>query len=256
MEDDVGFTEMVGGVTTNRVEPVIEPEVALIVVVPAASALARPFVPVVLLMVATLVALELQVTDGVRLYVLPVLNVPVAKNCWVPPTITDGFIGVTAIDTRPEVVPCPTRLAVWGLLLAVSDTLSVPVRVPTTVGVKVTLIVHFLPAPSEVVQVLVCAKSPATDMPKIVTAALKLLVSVTEMGLLVVPTVRLEKLRLVEERLTGSTPVPVMLMVCGLLLALSVRITDPVTAPVAVGVKVTEIVQLEPAGTSEPQVLV
>ena len=93
-------------------------------------------------------------------------------------------------------------------------------------------------------------------MPRIVTVVLKLLVSVTETGLLVVPTVRLEKLSLLEDRLTGKTPVPVALMVCGLLLALSVMVTDPVAAPVAVGVKVTEMAQLDPAGTSEPQVFV
>ena len=156
-EDAAGVTEMVGGVTTNSVEPVIEPEAALIVVVPAASALARPFVPVVLLIVATVVVLELQVTDGVRSYVLPVLNVPVAKNCCVPPLTTAGFMGMTAIDTRPAVVPFPTRLAVCGLLLAVSDTVSVPVRVPTTMGANVTLIVHFFAAASEMPQVLVSA---------------------------------------------------------------------------------------------------
>ena len=258
MEDAVGVTaiETMGGVTTSSVEPVIDPEVVLIVVVPAASALARPFVPVVLLTVATFAVVELQVTDWVRSYVLPVLNVPVAKNCCVLPIIKVGVAGVTAIDTRPDVVPFPDRLAVWGLLLAASDTVSVPVRVPTTVGVNVTLIVHFFPAPSEVPQVLVSTKSPLTEMPKIVTVALKLLVTVTERGLLVVPTVRLEKLSFVEERLTGRTPVPVALIVCGLLLALSVIITDPVVAPVAVGVKVTEIVHLEPGETREPQVFV
>jgi len=35
--------------------------------------------------------------------------------------------------------PEPVRLAVWGLLLALSVTVKVPVFVPRTEGVKVTL---------------------------------------------------------------------------------------------------------------------
>jgi len=68
--------------------------------------------------------------------------VPVAVNCWVPPTDTDGFDGVIAMEVNPVVEPDPDKLAVCGLLLPLSLTLSVPVRVPTTVGVKEMLIVH------------------------------------------------------------------------------------------------------------------
>lgn len=51
-------------------------------------------------------------------------------------------------------------------------------------------------------------------------------------------------------------PVPVKLMVCGLLLALSVMVTVPVRVPLAVGLKVTLRVQLPPAATEVPQLLV
>ena len=53
-----------------------------------------------------------------------------------------------------------------------------------------------------------------------------------------------------------SSPVPVSATVCGLPTALSVMVTTPVLVPVAVGLKVTLRVQLAPAATFEPQVLV
>ena len=43
---------------------------------------------------------------------------------------------------------------------------------------------------------------------------------------------------------------------CGLPLALSVTVIEPVRAPATVGVKVTEMVQLAAAATELPQVLV
>jgi hypothetical protein len=54
-------------VTVRSVDPTIFPELALIVLVPTASALASPCDPAALLIVATFVLVELQVTDGVRL---------------------------------------------------------------------------------------------------------------------------------------------------------------------------------------------
>ena len=54
----------------------------------------------------------------------------------------------------------------------------------------------------------------------------------------------------------GATPVPVRLTVCGLPVALSVTVMVPGWLPVAVGVKVTVMVQLAPAATDVPQVLV
>ena len=49
---------------------------------------------------------------------------------------------------------------------------------------------------------------------------------------------------------------PVSETTCGLLLALSVIVSEPVRVPVAVGAKVTLIVQLPPAATEPPQLLV
>ena len=59
------------------------------------------------------------------------------------------------------------------------------------------------------------------------------------------------------ERLTtGAAPVPVRLTVWVAGLALSVMVTAPVLVPPVVGLKVTLMVQLAPAATLEPQVLV
>ena len=65
------------------------------------------------------------------------------------------------------------------------------------------------------------------------------------------------KPRLVGETLTrAAVPVPERLTVCGLPLALSVMLTEAVRLPLAEGVNVTLIVQLAPAATELPHVLV
>jgi hypothetical protein len=88
------------GVTVRVVEPEMPPEVAVIVAVPAATVVALPLVPAVLLMVATDAADELQVTDAVRSWVVLSEKVPVAVNCWVVPRAMLGLVGVTAMETR------------------------------------------------------------------------------------------------------------------------------------------------------------
>ena len=71
------------------------------------------------------------------------------------------------------------------------------------------------------------------------------------------PTVWLAKARLVGERLTtAAVPVPGRLTVWGLPVALSEMLSEAVRLPLAEGVKVTLIVQLAPAATLDPQLLV
>ena len=53
-------------VTVRTVEPVTAPEVALMVVVPVATPVARPWLPLVLLIVATPVSDDAHVTEVVR----------------------------------------------------------------------------------------------------------------------------------------------------------------------------------------------
>ena len=67
--------------------PEMLPALAVIVVWPVASEVARP--PATTL--ATLAAEEVHVTDDVRFCVLPSLKVPVALHCSVLPSGMEGF---------------------------------------------------------------------------------------------------------------------------------------------------------------------
>jgi hypothetical protein len=93
------------------VEPVIESEVASIVVLPTARPVAKPAVVIV----ATEVLVEVQATEVVRFCVLSSLYVPVAVNCCPVPAGMEGLAGVTEIDTRD--CPCAglgTRIQASG----------------------------------------------------------------------------------------------------------------------------------------------
>ena len=87
-------------VTVSVAEPLIVPEVAVIVAVPCATLVAKPL----LLTVATEVADDVHVAVLVNVCVVPLLYVPVAANCWVKPAATDGEAGVTEIDTNTAAV--------------------------------------------------------------------------------------------------------------------------------------------------------
>ena len=91
--------------------------------------------------------------------------------------------------------PVPLSATLCGLPAALSLMLTAPLRAPEADGAKVTLMVQLAPAANVLGlmgQVLVCAKSPAlvpvTEMLVIVRAAVPLLVSVTVLAALVVPT--------------------------------------------------------------------
>ena len=89
----------VGAVTVSPVEPLIPPEVAWIVVLPAATPVANP--PLVI--VAAAVFVEVQVAALVRFKVLVSLYVPVAVNCCVAPLAIEALAGVTVIETSSAV---------------------------------------------------------------------------------------------------------------------------------------------------------
>jgi hypothetical protein len=89
--------------------------------------------------------------------------------------------------------------------------------------------------------------------------ALPLLVKVMVWAVLVISTGWLEKPRLLGEKLTPLVvlaPVPERLTAWGLPEALSVTTMDAARLPLAEGVKVTLMVQLAPAATLDPQLLV
>ena len=88
---------------------------------------------------------------------------------------------------------------------------TVPVRAPAAVGVKVTEIVQFAPAATLAPQVLVCEKSPDAAIEVMVRAAVPELVSVTVCAALVVPSVSEAKVRLAGESVTvGAVTVGVV----------------------------------------------
>ncbi len=86
----------VGAVTVRPVDPLTEPEVAVIVVAPAAIAVASPPAAIV----ALLVALEDHATAPVQLVVEASDHVQVAVYCSVEPTTFDEPAGVTAMLVR------------------------------------------------------------------------------------------------------------------------------------------------------------
>ena len=89
-------------------------------------------------------------------------------------------------------VPVPVRAAVWGLLGALSVTVSVPDLAPVAAGLNVTLIAQLAPAAKLVPQLFVCEKSPllvpVNVMLVSVNAAVPLLVSVIGLAALLVAT--------------------------------------------------------------------
>lgn len=129
-----------------------------------------------------------------------------------------------------------------------------PVLVPLAVGVNVMLILQLLAAASVDPQVVdETAKSPVVEIVMPVRATDCLLAKVNVLAALVVPTVCDGKVKLVGVNVAWAVPVPVSGTVCGLLFALSVIVIAPVRVPVAVGVKVTLILQFAPAASVAPQ---
>ena len=88
--------------------------------------------------------------------VVPVfVNVAICGTLLVP-TATVGNVNNTGVNvTVPCCVPVPTSETVCGLLGAPLVMVNVAVRVPTTVGVNVTLMSQVAPAASEVPQMSV-----------------------------------------------------------------------------------------------------
>ena len=99
--------ERVAEFTVRVVLPEIVPEVAVMVVVPAATAAARPL----LLMVATDVFDEVQVTWVAILKLVPSVYVPAVVNCWVTPAGMIGLAGVRDMEDRAADVTVRVVLA-------------------------------------------------------------------------------------------------------------------------------------------------
>jgi len=158
----------------------------------------------------------------------------------------------------------PVTATAWGLPGALSVRVRVAVRLPTVVGVNVTLMVQLLLAATEPLHVLLCAKSPGL-VPVSPTLlkfkeAFPLLLTVTVCAELVVPTVWLvANIMLAGLRFAvGPVPAPLRVTACWLpdaLLVLSVIVKDAVRDPEAVGVNVTLMVQLVLVASELPHVV-
>src|SRR6266700_3997680 len=149
MLGSVGVTSIVdrvAAVTVSVVLPETPPKVAVIVVVPAATDVAKPCEPPALLIVATAAPDELQVTWVVRSCVVLSLKVPVAVNCRVVPFAMLGFVGVTAIEVRVAAVTVsvvlpetPPKVAVIVVIPAATD-VAKPCEPPALLIVAIVLL--------------------------------------------------------------------------------------------------------------------
>ena len=153
-------------------------------------------------------------------------------------------------------MPEPDRPTVVGLLLALLVTVSVPVRAPPTVGVKVTVTAQDAPT-ATVAQLLVWLKSPVTDTPETVAEVVPVLEMVTVCAVACEPTTVAAKARLPGLGLStgpGAVPVPERLTV--LVTPPAFTVSEPDLLPVAVGLNVTVTAQEPLAAMDDPQLLV
>jgi hypothetical protein len=159
----IAMDTSVAAVTVSVVDPDMLPSVAVIVVEPGVSDVARPLEPPALLMVATPAVNEFQVTDVVRFCVVPSEYVPVAVNCRVVPSTMLGFAGVIAMDTSVAAVTVsvvdpdvPPNVAVIVVVPADADVARplepdalLTVATPAVNEFQVTVVVRFCVVPSE-----------------------------------------------------------------------------------------------------------
>lgn len=135
-------------------------------------------------------------------------------------------------------------------MIALSETFRAATRAPFAAGENVTLIVQLALTAKVVPQVAATwAKSPAfapvNVMLEIVKVVLRLFLTVIVFAGLVVPTVRVWKVKVDGLTDTGAIPVPVKPTDCGVLFALSVIVSAALLDPDVRGANVTPILQDE-----------
>ena len=104
-------------------------------------------------------------------------------------SISLGVVLVTETEPKDSGVPVPLRVTLCGLPAALSLIASVPIHAPPIVGVKVTEIEQFFPAARLTPQLVVghCEVTTVV-MPVMLSEAFPLLLNLTELAALVVPT--------------------------------------------------------------------
>jgi hypothetical protein len=158
-------------------------------------------------------AIELSVSVAV-----PELESVTACAALVVPVVCDAKVRLAEEMAAVGVAasPAPLNATICGELLALSVIVSVPVRLPAAVGVKVTEMVQPALAATLVPQLFVWAKSPEAAIDVMVSAAVPELVSVTVCAALVEPFVCEVNVRLVDESVAvgvAATPVPLSITV-------------------------------------------
>jgi len=152
--------------------------------------------------------------------------------------------------------PVPVRFTTWGPLGPLSVNVSAPLNIPTAFGENLTPIVQVAPAARLGPQVLLATvKLPMDPMLEKVTGTLWTLVTVIVWEALVAPDVTVPKSKLVGDATTAPVPLPWRDTLCGLPIALSVKVRAPTASPITVGLNVTPTVQLAPTSRLVPQVL-
>ena len=120
----------------------------------------------------------------------------------VAPTAVLAKVALAGVNVACT-LPVPVRDTLCGLPAALSVMLSAPVRVPTCVGVKVTLILQFLPAAKVLPQVLeLTAKSPVVAMLEMFSTPVPVLDRVTALAAEVFPITVLANVKDVGDRVT------------------------------------------------------
>jgi hypothetical protein len=122
------------------------------------------------------------------------------------PATTVAVVGFTAM---PKSDPAPVNVTTCGLLGALSVIVKAPERVPTALGVKVTLIVQEAPVPRLWPQLVLSEKSPLGVILVMLKLAVPELVRVIAWELLLVCNGSLAKVRTEDERVTNGPPCPV-----------------------------------------------
>jgi len=185
-----------------------------------------------------------------------------------PPGATVCVAGVATKAKSGGTVPVPVKALVCGEPAALSATDRVAVKLPVADGVKVMAIEQVAEAASASPQVLVpkaksLALAPASVMAEMERVALPGLLSVKVWAELVVPLVTLPKFAeagvSVAIGAVGATAaVPVQLKATDSCGSGEGKLTPrfALSAPVAEGVQVMEMVQLAPAARLTPQLLV
>src|ERR1019366_7284922 len=170
----------------------------------------------------------------------------------VVPTFCAGYVALAGANVAGG-MPVPDSGTVCGLFVALSVIVRFPVRSPSWVGVKVTLITQFFPAASVLPQgfvLVVCAKSPLVAMLLMFSVAVPVLLSVTLFAGVVTPTTVLPNVREVGTRVTTGLPplaftvrLSVVVFVNAPDVPVIVTVTVPVAA-VALAVKVNVLVEV------------